>query len=360
MTHKERFLKSLDRQPVDRMAWGDTLWPETVARYEAQGVLKPGEDVVGHFDMSWLGGGWINCTADMDFTDRVLEETSESKLILNGNGATLRIWSHQSGTPEHVDFRVRDRAAWEKEIKPHLLQVDRRRINFEEYRRNRDRAKAEGRMFVWQGVAPFEQMHPVCGHEHMLIGMVDDPDWIRDMVDTYVSFTLMHLDDLFAAEGVPDALWYFEDMGFKGRPFMSPAMYLDLIQPGHARLFRYAHDLKRKAIVHSCGFVEALVPGLVEAGMDCLQALEVKAGMDAPRLARAFPGRLTFFGNIDTRVLASNDRAAIDRELEAKIPPVLETGCGYIVHSDHSIPPEVDHDTLVYFFDRASRRIRRG
>ena len=34
---------------------------------------------------------------------------------------------------------------------------------------------------------------------------------------------------------------------------------------------------------------------------------------------------------------------------------VLKMGTAYILHSDHSIPPEVEHDTLVYFFDQASR-----
>ena len=30
-------------------------------------------------------------------------------------------------------------------------------------------------------------------------------------------------------------------------------------------------------------------------------------------------------------------------------------GGGYILHSDHSIPPEVEHDTLKYFFDHGRR-----
>jgi uroporphyrinogen decarboxylase len=359
MTHKERFLNALNRQPVDRLAWGDTLWPETTARYEAEGKLKPGEDPVTHFDMSWRQGGWLNSTADMDFKDLVLEQTDEWKLILNGNGASLKQWDHHSGTPEHVDFKVKERPAWESLIKPHLLKVDRRRIDFEQYRAQRDLARKEQRAFCWGGVAPFEQMHPVCGHEFMLMGMVDDPDWVLDMVMTYARFTLLHLETLFAEEGLPDAFWFYEDMGFKERPFMSPAMYRDLIQPGHKMLFDYVHSKGRKVIVHSCGCVEKLVPGLIEAGMDCLQSMEVKAGMDVRRLAAEFGDRITFIGNLDIRIIGSNDRKAIDEEIESKILPILKCGSGFIVHSDHSIPPEVDHDTLVYFFDRASRLAQR-
>jgi len=81
--------------------------------------------------------------------------------------------------------------------------------------------------------------------------------------------------------------------------------------------------------------------------------MEVKAGMNMPRLARQFGERISFCGNIDVRILEANDHAALTAELAAKIPPTLATGAGYILASDHSIPPAVNHDTLHDFFSRA-------
>ncbi len=360
MTHKERMLNSLSNKPVDFFPRGDGLWGETAKKYIEQGKLKEGEDHVTHFDMSYRGGGWLNSGGDIDVGDVTIEENGETRLVKNSNGAILRYWKSQSGTPEHVDFTVKDRDGWEKLVKPHLVKVDRRRIPFEEYRNVKKLAASEGRAFGWHGVAPFEQMHPVCGHEYMLMGMALDPDWVKDMVMTFSEFTLMHLDVLFKEEGLPDYMWFYEDMGLKERPFMSPAMYEDIIQPGHAKLFKYSHAKGLKVIVHSCGFVEQLVPGLVDAGMDCLQAMEVKAGMDMPRIAKKFGGKIAFCGNIDIRIIASNDRKQIDAELERKILPVVEAGSGFIVHSDHSIPPEVEHDSLVYFFEQGSKMAQRA
>ena len=74
----------------------------------------------------------------------------------------------------------------------------------------------------------FECMHPVCGHENMLMGMIDDPEWVRDMADSYARLIIELQEIVFAQEGYPDGIWYYEDMGFKERPFMSPAMYADL------------------------------------------------------------------------------------------------------------------------------------
>ncbi|MFA7158334.1 MAG: uroporphyrinogen decarboxylase family protein [Kiritimatiellia bacterium] len=359
MTQRERFLNALSRKPVDMLPCGDGLWGETRAKYVREGKLREDEDATAHFDMSWRTAGWLNSLADLDFKEVLIEETGETVLKLNGNGAQLRWWKDRSGTPEHVDFKVKERAAWESLIKQHLVKLDRRRIPFEGYRQQKKAAAEQQRVFGWAGVAPFEQMHPVCGHENMLVGMALDPDWVLDMVMTYADFTIRHLDVLFAEEGLPEFMWFYEDMGFKDKPFMSPAMYGDLVMPGHKKLFDYAHSKGLKVVVHSCGFVEPLVPGLVKAGMDCLQAMEVKAGMDMPRIARQFGDRISFCGNIDIRVLASNDRKAIDEELNRKILPVLGMGGGYILHSDHSIPPEVEHDTLAWFFDHGRRITQR-
>jgi len=235
-------------------------------------------------------------------------------------------------------------------IKPKLV-ADPRRINFENYRIAKERARKAGRFFCWSGVNVFELMHPVCGHENMLVGMALDPDWIKDMVDTFSRVTVELQEILFAKEGKPDGIWYYEDMGFKERPFMSSDMYRELIQPGHFRTIKFAKSLDLPVIMHSCGFVEPLLPYMVEAGIDCLQVIEIKAGMDLLRIHRNFGDRLSLMGGIDVRTLYSNDRAIIDAELDAKIPTVKQ-GYGYVIHSDHSIPATVEYENYRYFLER--------
>ncbi len=352
MTSIERMTNVLNRRPVDQTPVAVSPWGATINRWREEGHLGPEEDVQEHFGQDFRSGGWLNSTADLDFVPETLEEDDETILQKDGNGAMLRRHKLHDSTPEHVDFTVKDRRGWEELIKPRLVDVDRRRIGFEGYREAKRYAAEKQRFFCWAGVAPFEQMHPVCGHEYMLMGMALDPDWVKDMVQTFTTMTLNHLEVLFAEEGQPDGMFYYEDMGFKHKPFMSPAMYAEIIQPGHARLFDYAHGLGCKVIVHSCGYVEPLLPGLIEAGLDCLQAMEVKAGMDLPTLFHRFGDRLSFFGGVDVRCLISNDRAQIDAEMDRKILPVVEGGGGYILHSDHSEPPEINYETMRYFVER--------
>jgi uroporphyrinogen decarboxylase len=352
MTSIERMAAVLDRKPVDMTPVAVSPWGATVERWMSEGHIRRDEDVAEHFGQDLRTGGWLNSAVDLDFAGQVIEETDETILSLDANGATLRRHKLHDSTPEHVDFTVKDCRTWNEFARPHLLDVDRRRIPFEGYRDAKRYAAEKERFYCWAGVAPFEQMHPVCGHEYMLMGMALEPDWVKDMVNVFTDLTLNHLEILFAEEGVPDGMFFYEDMGFKNRPFMSPAMYEEIILPGHKRLFEYSHSIGCKVIVHSCGYVEPLVPGMIEAGLDCLQAMEVKAGMDLPTLFSRFGDCISFYGGVDVRCLISNDRKAIDEEMDRKILPVIQGGGGYILHSDHSEPPEIDYETMRYFVDR--------
>lgn len=351
MTGKERTLAILRRQKTDRVGLYEHFWEDTYKAWLQEGHYQAGQSFNDLFGYDLQECGAFNLTADLDFVPQVLAETEHTVTVLDGNGATLKRYKLHDTTPEHIAYRVTDRAGWEKEIKP-LLTPSPRRIDFAGYRKARERAKAAGRALFLCGVNVFESIHPMCGHVNMLMGMAEDPDWVRDMAETYADLLIGLTDLLIKQEGAPDGIWYYEDMGFKGSPFMSPRMYEQLIQPSHARTIAHAHAHGLPVIMHSCGYVEPLLPGMVEAGIDCLQVIEVKAGMDLLKLNRQYGHRIAFMGGIDVQALYTNDRAVIDRELDQKLLPMMETH-NYFVHSDHSIPRTVHYDTYRYFVDRA-------
>ena len=349
MTGKERITRILKRQRTDRIGLYEHFWYQTSKKWIAEGHIPSGSDPYRHFNVDIAECSPNKMVADLDFEPLTLAETEETVTRKDGNGAILRRHKLHAATPEHIGFTVVDRESWDA-LKP-LLTPDPRRINFTAYREAKRMAHERGQFFVWSGINVFECMHPVCGHENMLVGMALDPDWVADMAQTYAQLQVALQKILFQQEGMPDGIWYYEDMGFKERPFMSPAMYRDLIQPSHMYTIDYAKSLGLPVIMHSCGYVEPLLPGMIEAGIDCLQVIEVKAGMDLVKLYRKFGEQISFMGGIDVRVLYSNDRDEIDRELTAKIP-IVKDGHGFILHSDHSIPDNVTYESYRYFVER--------
>lgn len=349
MTGKERVERQLAHLPVDRMAVAEEFWGQTIQRWVAAGKMQRGEDPVNHFELD-LSTLWaFNYTIHFDEQEKRLEEDDETYLLLNRNHARLRYHKTKTTPPENVAYEITDRQSWEELAKP-FIKPERGRINFAGYHHAKQDAAAHNRFFCWSGIPVFENMHPVCGHETMLMSMILDPDWIKDMCETYTELNINLMEILFAEEGLPDAIWFYEDMGFLQRPFMSPEMYKELIQPSHRRLCDYAHSLGLKVIMHSCGYVEPLLPGMIEAGINCLEAIEVKSGMDLLRIDRNYGEQIALMGGLDIRPVGSNDQDGIRRELESKLP-LLKAHKGFIFHSDHSIPDSTDYDTYRYFLE---------
>ena len=350
MTGKERIARILKHEKVDRIGLYEHFWGDTHKTWVEQGKVSPDANFVDLFGFDMDECWAFNLTADLDFVPQKIAEDEDTVTLLDGNGATLRRHKFHDTTPEHIDFAIKTREDWETRIKP-LLTPDPRRINFEGYRRTKEQCAKAGRFFVWSGVNVFESIHPVTGHVNMIMAMIDDPEWVLDMAMTYADLIIELQKMLFEKEGWPDGIWYYEDMGYKGSPFMSPNFYRQMIQPAHEKTIKFAHDNGMPVIMHSCGYVEPLLPYMIEAGIDCLEVIEVKAGMDLIKLHEHFGDRISFMGGIDVRTLYTNDRAVIDRELESKIP-IVKQGYNFMLHSDHSIPKTVDFETYQYFIKR--------
>ena len=106
---------------MDRIAAFEQFWPDRLAQWAAGGKMPNGADPYEHVGLDMRCGGWLGTVADPNFKEEIIEETEENKLVRDGNGAVQRLWKHKSGTPEHVDFLVKDRAGWEEPIRPRIL-----------------------------------------------------------------------------------------------------------------------------------------------------------------------------------------------------------------------------------------------
>jgi uroporphyrinogen decarboxylase len=276
----------------------------------------------------------------------VVRLDKDTRDVVDGQGKTVRYWRNKSGTPEHLGFDCDSRDKWENVYKPALLNAG-LQLNPDEARRHYIRGRQKGRWTYLAGVEGFEQTRSLMGDEIALMAMVDDPDWVRDVSSTYTDAILRNFDAVMSTGSQPDGLWIYGDMAFRSSTMCSPAMYRELIWPDHKRLADWAHAHNMKIIYHTDGDVNGVMDLYVDAGFDCLQPLECKAGMDIRNLCPTFGNQLAFFGNIDAMVLATNDHAKIEAEIRAKLAAGMATK-GYMYHSDHSVPPQVSWQTYQF------------
>jgi uroporphyrinogen decarboxylase len=135
-------------------------------------------------------------------------------------------------------------------------------------------------------------------------------------------------------------------MAYKKGPFFSLRSYRNLIYNGHKKIFMTYRNRNLPVVLHCDGNFRALIPDLINAGVSALEPLEVKSGIDVRELKEKYGDHLAFIGNIDKRMLSGN-LDQLRNEVLSKLKYAAPGG-GYILGSDHSVPPTVSLTNYSY------------
>ena len=335
LTERERILRTYRRQEIDRVPMIDSAWNGTIQRWHNEGMPKNVEwQQYFGFDKT------IQICPDNSprFATKVIETTERYKIQTTKWGVTQKIFNELDSTPENLNYYYDSTDKWE-EAKAAMKIYHEDRIPWKELEENYPKWKAEGRflqLVVWFG---FDVAHAhMIGTENVLVGMYEEPEWITDVFDTYLSTSLDLCQRILDAGYEFDGVFWYDDMGYKGAPFFSPALYRELLKPYHKKVVDWAHERGLVTELHSCGFIEALLPDIVETGVEMLNPLEVKAGMDPFKLKSLYGDKLAFHGGINAQLW---DNIELVKQEMHRIIPAMKEGGGYVFASDHSIPNSV-------------------
>lgn len=334
MTSRERFRRMFAHQDADRVPILGGPWATTLTRWR-QECLPENADFVDYFGIDRQVG--VGGDISPRFPARKVEETEDYVVWYDAWGTTSKNWKHASSTPQWLGRTIVDRPSWEQ-AKARMT-IGRDRVNWDSLRANYKTWREKGWWIhggLWFG---FDVTHArVVGTETLLTWMADDPDLVREIFETELDRSLQVLQMIWDEGYTFDAVFWCDDMGYRNGTFFSLPMYRELLKPVQQRAIDWAHAKGIVAHLHSCGNINQFVPDLVDMGLDALNPLEVKAGMDPLRLKQSYGARLTLHGGINAMLWDDIDR--IEAEIR-RLLPSLKQGGGYIFQEDHSIPDSV-------------------
>ena len=154
------------------------------------------------------------------------------------------------------------------------------------------------------------------------------------------------------AELGADVICYGDDVGTQRGMLMSVRMWRTWLKPRLARTIAAARAVRPDVLVfyHSDGDVTAIIPDLIEIGVDILNPVQPEC-MDPVALKRAYGERLSFWGTIGTQsTFPFGSPEDVRREVRARIATV-GVGGGLFLAPTHVIEPEVPFDNIVAFVE---------
>ena len=139
------------------------------------------------------------------------------------------------------------------------------------------------------------------GLEQFAYYMADCPDVIDALLECNTAAAVTWIEHLPPDHGF-EAAFCGDDMAFKSGPLFHPRWFAEHYFPRMARVNDAFHKRGIKVLFHSDGNLHPILDGLVDAGIDGLNPIEVMAGMDIADIHRRHP-QLFMAGGIDVSQL---------------------------------------------------------
>ena len=342
MTTRERMKCMYEHREADRVPIWDWPWLSTLERWREEG-LPEGTSYSDYFDLDSYVSIWADNT--FKYPETILEETDEYIVEKTRWGATVKNWKKRGGVPEHIDFEIKDADSWKKA--KGLMVAGRDRIDWSRLERNYTRWRNKGSWIGGHFNFGFDVTHAsMVGTERLLVAMLEEPEWVKDMVDHQLEVCIELHDMIWDAGYHYDEIVWYDDMGYKNKQFFSVDLYRELIKPAHKRACEWAHRKGIKARLHSDGNILPFIPEFIEIGVDMLNPLEVKSGMEPVKIKKEFGKIIALHGGLNAALFSEPEKMWV--EMKRVIPELKKNG-GYVIASDHSIPETVDFKEFAEF-----------
>jgi len=185
---------------------------------------------------------------------------------------------------------------------------------------------------------------PISLHESLFEGMTitraayymrKKPQFIHEVLTEFNKVNLELIKRL--AEAGVDIIYYGDDLGMKQRSIFSIEQFKEFILPYYKQMYQLCKKNGIFVLQHSCGYIDKLLPYMVDAGLNGIQALEPAAGVNLAHLKEMLGDRVAFLGGIDgSNILNFGTPKDVIEEVKRCIKAAAQGG-GYFAGPSHNI-----------------------
>ena len=368
LTHRERLLRTLRRQPVDRIPdYEFGAWQQTLVRWKNEGLeLKApnadsSDEVIAHTfatDEAEFGPQpAVRFFLWPAFEKEVVEERGDHQIVMDEFGALVEQLRPDLGAsiPRYLRYAIESRPDWERLRDERLDPSHPERIPLDVDALGRHLAGATYPVILpgyppgWEAPSLYGWIRNWMGVERLSLALYDDPRWIEEMME-HLTRLFMSILERLAGKIRVDLCWWWEDMCYNRGPLISPDTFAQLMLPRYRRITHFLRqELGCEYNMLDCdGNIHKLVPLWLQGGINVMFPLEA-LHTDAVGLAGEFGGSVALRGAFN-KVALIEGTEAIDGEFQ-RLRPLKSMG-GFIPHTDHRVPPDVSLQNYLYYRQR--------
>jgi len=227
--------------------------------------------------------------------------------------------------------------------------------HFEELAKEAEKVRQEDLYLIngWWGLF-FETPWGLRGMENLMVDYYTHPDEVHRLHSALCSLYCKSIRK--AAEALrPDGFWGSDDLGHQTQPMMRPETFDEFLKPYYCKIGEVLREHNIHWWLHSCGNNTALLPSLVEAGVQMFHPVQ-KHTMDERAVAREFGDRLGFWAGFDVQhILREGALEEVRAEVRFLIDTFDRADGGMCIAAGNGIVAGTPFENIEAFLDEAVR-----
>lgn len=171
----------------------------------------------------------------------------------------------------------------------------------------------------------FERLNQMIGMENALCAFYEYPDEVHEFFDAMCEYKLKCID-LAYKYVKPDIIHMHDDWGTNNNMFFSPDIWREFIKPNEKRYVERIHEYGMLYMHHSCGYIQQIIPDLVEIGVDAINPVMVQNDVDY--ILENYGDKITVVGGLDNQLMETPGTTAeeIQTEIRTRMDRYMNRG----------------------------------
>lgn len=214
-----------------------------------------------------------------------------------------------------------------------------------------ERSKTGRALLIGVGCNLFEWGTFLRRIDNFLVDLYMEPVNVHRLLDKLLERHLEFLSKICTAVGdIVEIIKFGDDLGTNTGPFMPIEIYNEFFRPRHKILCDYVKaNSSAHTMLHCCGGIYELIPGLIEAGFEIINPVQINAvNMEPERLKKEFGSEVTFWGG------GANTQSILNRATPKEVKDhvkhnieIFSEGGGFVFTTVHNILPDVPPQNII-------------
>jgi uroporphyrinogen decarboxylase len=186
------------------------------------------------------------------------------------------------------------------------------------------------------GFGVFERAWTLRGFDNVLADSAENPRFYQELVERITDHQLLLLERIL--ELPIDGIMFSDDWGYQKGVILGPARWRKMIRPCYERLYARVHQAGKATFNHCCGSIAAIIPDLIEIGLDVYESVQPEAANNNPyELKRLYGKDITFFGGLGAQSMPHYTPDGVRAEIR-KMRSEMGRGGGFILAPAKPVP----------------------